>query len=66
MTITLGSWILPLAVTFLAFAASYALTPAAKPSGYFPDFGPAIIGALLMLLAVVVSLSAWLLWALVL
>lgn len=27
MTITLGSWILPLAVTFLALAASYALMP---------------------------------------
>lgn len=66
MTFTVGSWILPLAITFAAFATGYALTPTAKPSSYFPDFGAAVIGAICMMLSVIVSLAAWLIWALVL
>jgi hypothetical protein len=59
MTITLGWWVLPLMVTIAAFVAAGSYRP--RPSGY--GYGD-ITGALLVMVALIVSLIAWLVWAL--
>ena len=68
MTVTfgLGWWLLPTAVTIAAFVAVYLFGPKMRPNngGMFPDVLGGIMELGSYLLAVVASLIAWLLWAL--
>lgn len=61
--ITIGWWAVPLALTFAAYAVAIVKIPSAKPSAYFPDMGPAIIGFVNLACATIASLVAWLIWA---
>lgn len=63
-TITFGWWLFPAAITCVAYAVALWSIPAPRPSSYFPDFGPAIQGFIYLSLATMVSLAAWLVWAL--
>ncbi|MBX9911220.1 MAG: hypothetical protein K2Z25_21260 [Beijerinckiaceae bacterium] len=63
MTLTIGTWGFPAAVTLMAFgwlAVSSALQP--PPAGY-ASIGDGIVGMFYAAAALIVSLSAWLLWA---
>lgn len=64
MTISLGWWALPAIITLAAYAVAWWRVPAPQPSSYFPDTGPVILGFIYLSLATVVSLAAWLMWAL--
>lgn len=59
MTITIGWWLLPLSITLASFAWAI-LTPARKGGDYSVDLFPLFRFAA----AVIVSLAAWLVWAL--
>jgi hypothetical protein len=66
MTITLGTWIYPLALTLCWFAAALWFIPKPEPSnGWFPDPTPAIVAVLNVLFAAILSLVAWLVWAVI-
>lgn len=59
MTITIGWWALPLLVTIALFAWAF-IIPAQKGGGYGVDLMPLLrLGA-----AAILSLSSWLIWAL--
>lgn len=64
VTIHLGWWVLPALITVAAYAIAVWRIPAAQPSSYLPDFGPAIVGFITLSLASIASLLAWLVWAL--
>lgn len=65
MTITLGWWIAPLVMTVLVFAWRAYMHKDDGPSfGGYSAIGAGIGAALTLLAAVVVSLIAWLIWAL--
>jgi hypothetical protein len=63
MTITVGIWILPLIVTIIAFLVAYYSTP--ESHGDYGGIGAGFVGVIYLAGAAVVSLLAWLLWALV-
>lgn len=58
MTITLGWWAVPLAITTIAFLASF-MADAGGRGGYLSGLDTLIFNAL----ALIVSLIAWLIWA---
>lgn len=58
MTITLAWWMLPTAITLIAFATVF-LWPSSGGGGWFPDLTP----LLLMIPALFVSLVAWVVYA---
>lgn len=60
---TIGWWAVPLALTFAAYAVAIVKIPSAKPSGFLPDMGPAILGFVNLACATNASLAAWLIWA---
>ncbi len=65
MTIELGWWLLPLFITIAAFSYANKTMPPTQPGGYIPDVIGPMIGGVHMLIAAVVSLFSWLIWALV-
>ena len=65
VSITVGWWAVPLAITVASFIAAYKLAAEPDQCGYFPDFGAAISLAANIAFAIIVSLVAWLVWALV-
>jgi hypothetical protein len=58
MTITLGWWAIPLAITIIAFLASF-MADTRSSSGYLSGIDTLIFNAL----ALIVSLIAWLIWS---
>lgn len=58
MTITIGWWAIPTLITMGAFV--YGVMPV-RPGGYGAD----IAAAISMLAAMIITLAAWLIWALV-
>ena len=61
MTITIGAWAIPAIITVLAIFAALGAWPQSR--GDF-DFSP-LFGCFFLAVAVIVSLFAWLVWALV-
>jgi hypothetical protein len=57
MTLTIGWWVLPLAVTIAAF--TWALW--GSDGG---TLGDAVVGSFFVAFAAIISLSAWLIWSL--
>lgn len=66
-TISFGWWMAPTLVTLLTFLAAWAFGPKMQPQrgSMFPDIGGALMELLSYAAALVVSLLAWLVWALV-
>lgn len=64
MTITIGLWGIPLAVTLAAVAWAF-LMPMPRPQGGAFDFGGMLSGFARLAAVVFVTLVAWLVWALV-
>lgn len=62
MTITIGTWAIPLAVT-VAIWAWAVLQPSRQPTSSY-DFGGAADALVRLVVALPVSLIAWLIWAL--
>lgn len=60
MTITIGSWVIPMFATILAFIGAFVFTPSSK--GGMLDFTPLAL-IFFLLLATIVSLISWLVWA---
>jgi len=63
MTIELGWWLLPLAITIAAYITVWVKCPEKSPGGYIPDVVSPLIGVGMLLIATIVSLAAWLVWA---
>lgn len=63
MTITVGIWIVPAMVTIIAFVVASYSTP--ESQGDYGGIGAAFVGLVYLAGAAIVSLLAWLLWALV-
>lgn len=61
MEITIQSWGIPAIVTGLAFLIAASSVPESR--GDY-DFGPSILAVMYLAAAVIVSLIAWLIWAL--
>jgi hypothetical protein len=66
MVITLGSWLVPALITVALLLTVRLFGPRMQPQNgsMFPDMGGALIEALAYLAALIVSLLAWLIWAL--
>lgn len=62
MTFTIGSWVIPAFITLIAYLCAIGSTPD-RGGGYF-DFGGFVVMFYLGV-ATIVSLIAWLVWALV-
>lgn len=62
MTITIGTWAIPLAVTLAVMAWAF-LTPSKSPTSSY-DFGGVIEAYVRLSAAVTASLITWLIWAL--
>lgn len=65
MTINIGWWLIPLLVTVVSFTVAVRKAPQDQRGGYVPDVISPMLGAALLLIAAIVSLFAWLIWALV-
>ncbi|TBA16079.1 hypothetical protein [Rhizobium ruizarguesonis] len=63
MSIELGSWVLPLGVTIVAFAFALASVKAGVP--FYDRTVNSIFNMLILSLAAIASLSTWIAWALV-
>tara|TARA_B100001057_G_C22233032_1_gene712751 strand:- start:102 stop:290 length:189 start_codon:yes stop_codon:yes gene_type:complete len=61
MTLTIGAWIVPAFITLIAYGCAIGGTPE-RSGGYF-DFG-GIVVVFYLAAATIVSLIAWLVWAL--
>lgn len=61
MTITIGAWVFPALITALAILAAFGAWPEGR--GDY-DFSP-LFGCFYLAAAVIVSLVAWLVWALI-
>lgn len=59
------TWLYPLGFTAVAALVCGLAVPKSKPTNYYPDVGAAVIAGALALVWVIVSLAAWLVWALV-
>jgi hypothetical protein len=66
MVITLGSWLVPALITVALLLAVRLFGPRMQPQNgnMFPDMGGALIELLTYAAALIVSLLAWLIWAL--
>lgn len=64
MTIEFGWWLIPLIITVITFGWAKRQAPPTSNGSYMPDVVSPMLGAGLMLIAAVVSLVAWLIWAL--
>jgi len=65
MTITIGWWLLPLLVTVASFAWAIPMRKHERPTGGMFDGLGYVLGAIRTLVALVVSLAAWLFWSLI-
>lgn len=63
ITVSLGWWLVPLAVTIIAFGAYITWEVRTVPSYGYGRIGDGIASAILMAAALIVSLIAWLIWA---
>lgn len=64
ISIPFGWWLAPAILTIFAYAVAWWQIPKPQPSSYMPDVTPAIVGLVTMFAATIVSLAAWLAWAL--
>lgn len=62
MSIAIGWWAIPAFVTIAALYVAFREQPASSGNDYGAG---AVIGAMFIMLALIVSLIAWLIWALV-
>ena len=62
LTITLGLWLIPLAITLVAFIVAEVYRRSLSPGG---DLGIDIRPMIAYFLAIVVTLISWLVWALI-
>lgn len=61
LTITLGWWLIPAAVTVALIL--FAMWPAPAPRGW-ASLGDSIHGAIMLLIGVIFTLISWLIWSL--
>ncbi len=64
ITIEMGWWLLPLVITIAAFVVAWGKSPTPKHGSYFPDFISGFFSLGLFLIAIIVSLSVWLIYVL--
>ena len=66
MTIVLGSWLVPAVITVALLIAVRLFGPRMQPQNgsMFPDMGGALLELLTYTAALIASLVAWLIWAL--
>jgi hypothetical protein len=66
LEISFGWWLAPFFVTVVAILAVLVFAPRPEPrnGGMFSDLGGALLQGLCWLLAIIISLAAWLIWSL--
>lgn len=62
-TIELGWWLVPVGATIAAFICAYALSPKRKPPTGLGSLGDGVVDLVLFGAATILSLTAWLIWA---
>ena len=65
MDVHLGWWVVPVAVTVLVFGLAWWKRPRIHDGGYMPDIAGRLLAVSMWMTALAVSLSAWLVWAVV-
>lgn len=65
MTVTIGWWIVPTIVTVWAFGWHVWVHRRERPGYAYGNVGQALGRAITMMIAAVVSLGAWMMWALI-
>jgi len=63
MTITIGTWIIPLVVTIISLGVASYSTPEGR--GDYGSIGAGFVGVIYLAAALILSLVSWLIWALV-
>ena len=63
MTITVGTWVVPLIVTIFSLTVAVYSTPQGR--GDYGYIGAGLVGVIYLAGAVILSLIAWLIWAVV-
>ncbi|MBB3313649.1 putative membrane protein [Rhizobium sp. BK196] len=63
VTISLGWWILPMAITLIAFIVAGGMCRTEGGHGDYASIGNAVVGLVVLGAALIVSLIAWLIWA---
>lgn len=65
--ISFGWWLAPFFITVAAVLGVIIFAPRPQPrnGGMFPDLGGALLQGVCWLLAIIISLAAWLIWSLV-
>lgn len=64
VTLTLGWWLAPLAVTMAVFAFSIIVDRSESRPTSYASIGNAVVGIFMYGAATIISLFAWLIWAL--
>jgi hypothetical protein len=65
MTVTLGWWFLPVTITFAAFSVAAYMCRDEGSHGDYAAIGNAMVALVVYGAALIVSLMAWLVWAVV-
>ena len=63
-TVSFGWWLFPVAVSITAFAVAYGLSPHRTPPTGYGNVADAIISLVIYGVAAIISLTVWLVWAL--
>jgi len=63
MTITVGIWVVPLMVTIISLSMAVYSVPEGR--GDYGNIGAGLVGVIYLAGAAIVSLIAWLIWAVV-
>jgi len=68
-TLSIGWWVIPLLVTLLSISAAWYSTEDLQDGDiggwYIPDFGTPLLNLMKWGVALIISLLAWLIWALI-
>ena len=63
MTIEVGLWIIPTLITVISILAAWFLVPESDTSGRCPDFASLFYFGLNMIVALIISLLSWIIYA---
>jgi len=64
MTIELELWMIPALITIISILAVWFIVPESDSSGRYPDFGPLFHFAINLIVALIISLVSWIVFAL--
>jgi len=63
MTIEIGLWIIPTLITVISILAAWFIAPESDSSGRYPDFGSLFWLGINLIVALIISLLSWIVFA---